>query len=58
MKHIEIHMHYIRDLLHEGIIDLQFYPLEKHTTYIFTKTFSEQKFHSLRSRLGVKEIVS
>jgi hypothetical protein len=22
MKHIEIHMHYIQDLVHEGIIDL------------------------------------
>jgi hypothetical protein len=26
MKHIEIHMHYIQDLVHEGIIDLQFFP--------------------------------
>jgi hypothetical protein len=25
-KHIEIHMHYIRNLVHEGIIDLQFFP--------------------------------
>jgi hypothetical protein len=24
-KHIKIHMHYIQDLVHEGIIDLQFY---------------------------------
>eukprot|EP00253_Pinus_taeda_P007103 PITA_07103 len=26
MKHIEIHIHYIRDLLHDQVIDLQFYP--------------------------------
>jgi hypothetical protein len=57
-KHIEIHMHYIRDLVHEGIIDLQFYPSAKHTTYIFTKTFTEQKFHSMQSRIGVKETVA
>jgi hypothetical protein len=47
MKHIEIHMHYIRDLVHEGIIDLQFFPSEEQTTDIFTKTFTEKKFHSL-----------
>jgi hypothetical protein len=47
MKHIEIHMHYIWDLVHEGIIDLQFFPSTEHTADIFTKTFTEQKFHSL-----------
>jgi hypothetical protein len=58
MKHIEIHMHYIQDLVHEGIIDLQFFPSTEQTADIFTKTFTEQKFHSLRSRLGVKDTVS
>jgi hypothetical protein len=58
MKHIEIHMHYIRDLVHEGIIDLQLCPSTEQTTDIFTKTFTEQKFHSLRSHLGVKDTVS
>jgi hypothetical protein len=58
MKHIEIHMHYIWDLVHEGIIDLQFCPSAEQTADIFTKTFTEKKFHSLRSRLGVKDTVS
>jgi hypothetical protein len=58
MKHIEIHMHYIWDLVHEGIIDLQFCPSAEQTADIFTKTFTEQKFHSLRSRLGVKDTVA
>jgi hypothetical protein len=57
-KHIEIHMHYIRDLVHEGIIDLQLCPSAEQTTDIFTKTFTEQKFHSLRGRLGVKDTVA
>jgi hypothetical protein len=47
MKHIKVHMHYIQDLVHEGIIDLQFFPSVEQTTNIFTKTFIEQKFHSL-----------
>jgi hypothetical protein len=58
MKHIEIHMHYIWDLVHKEIINLQFYPLGEHTADIFTKTFTEQKFHSLRSHLGVKDTIA
>eukprot|EP00253_Pinus_taeda_P008388 PITA_08388 len=57
-KHIEIHMHYIRDLVHDWVIDLQFCPSAEQTTDIFTKTFTEQKFCSLRDRLGVKDTVA
>jgi hypothetical protein len=51
-------MHYIQDLVHEGIIDLQFCPSAEQTADIFTNTFIEQKFHSLRSHLGVKDTVA
>eukprot|EP00253_Pinus_taeda_P021179 PITA_21179 len=57
-KHIEIHMHYIRDLVHDRVIDLQFCTSAEQTADIFTKTFTEQKFRSLRDRLGVKDIVA
>jgi hypothetical protein len=58
MKHIEIHMHYIRYLVHEGIIDLHLFPSIEKTTDIFTKTFNEKNFHSLQNRLGVKDIAA
>jgi hypothetical protein len=58
MKNIKIHMHYIWDLVHEGIINLQLCPSTKQTTDIFTKTFTEQKLHSLQSHLGVKDTVT
>ena len=58
MKHIEIHMHYIQDLVHEGIIELQFYPSVEQMLDIFTKTFTEHKFHSLRGHLGVKDTIA
>jgi hypothetical protein len=58
MKNIKIHMHYIWDLVHKGIIELQLFPSPEYTTYIFTKTFTDHKFHSLRSRFGVKDKVS
>eukprot|EP00253_Pinus_taeda_P020502 PITA_20502 len=57
-KHIEIHMHYIRDLVHDWIIDLQFCPSAEQTADIFTKTFTKQKFHFLRDHLGVKDTVA
>jgi hypothetical protein len=40
-KHIEIHMHYIIDLVHERIVDLQFFPSFQQIVDILTKTFTE-----------------
>eukprot|EP00253_Pinus_taeda_P030719 PITA_30719 len=57
-KHIKIDMHYIRELVHDQVIDLQFCPSAEQTADIFTKTFTEQKFRSLRDRLGVKDTVA
>eukprot|EP00253_Pinus_taeda_P023871 PITA_23871 len=54
-KHIEIHMRFIRELIHDGVIDPQFCPSSEHIADIFTKTFTEQKFRFLRDRLGVKD---
>eukprot|EP00253_Pinus_taeda_P030191 PITA_30191 len=57
-KHIEIHMHYIRELVHDRVIDFQFCPSAEQITDIFTKTFTEQNFRSLRDRLEVKDTVA
>jgi hypothetical protein len=46
-KHIEIHNHRPTVL-----------SFNRTTADIFTKTFTEQKFHSLRSHLGVKDTVA
>jgi hypothetical protein len=37
-------MHFIRDLVHDRIIDFQFCPSSKQTVDIFTKTFTEHKW--------------
>ena len=52
-KHVEIHMHYIRELVHDRNIILQYYPTDEQIVDIFTKIFSENKFTYLRSLLGV-----
>eukprot|EP00253_Pinus_taeda_P004964 PITA_04964 len=57
-KHIEIRTHYIRDLVHDRVIDLQFWPSAEQTADILTKTFTEKKFRSLRDHLGVKDTVA
>jgi hypothetical protein len=51
-------MHFIRDLVHDRIIDLQFCPSSEQTADIFTKTFTEKKFQTLRDRLAVKNTVA
>ena len=52
-KHVEIHMHYIRELVHDRTIILQCFPADEQIVDIFTKRFSENKFTYLRSLLGV-----
>ena len=43
-KHVEIHMHYIRELVHDRTIILQYCPTDEQIANIFTKIFSENNF--------------
>ena len=52
-KHVEIHMHYMRELVHDRTIILQYCSTDEQIPDIFTKSFSENKFTYLRSLLGV-----
>ena len=52
-KHVEIHMHYIRELVHDRTIIMQYCMSDEQIADIFTKIFSEKKFTYLRSLLGV-----
>ena len=54
-KHIEIHMHYIRILVHEEVISLQYFPSTEQTADKFTKRFIEKTFTYVRSLFGVGE---
>ena len=51
--HVEIHMHYIMELVHDMTIILQYFPNDEQIADIFTKIFLENKFTYLRSLLGV-----
>ena len=48
-------MHYIRGLVHDRVISLQYYPSIEQTANIFTKDFTEKTFTYLRYLLGVTE---
>jgi hypothetical protein len=56
-KHIELHMHFIRNLIHDQVIEVLFFPTEDQVADIFTKSLTEAKFSKLRSMLGVQEVV-
>ena len=44
-KHVEIHMHYIRELVHDRTIILQYCPTDEKIADIFTKSFSGKEVH-------------
>ena len=52
-KHIDIHMHYIRELVHDKTIVLQYCPTDEKIANIFTNIFIENNFNYLRSLLGM-----
>lgn len=56
-KHIEIHMHFIRQLIEDGALNLEYFLTEAQVEDIFTKPLASPRFLQLRSMLGVKEVV-
>lgn len=48
-KHIEIRHHYIRDLVQDGQVELQFCPTSEQIADIFTKALSTASFVALRN---------
>ena len=43
-KHVDTHMHYIRELVHDRTTVLQYCPTNEQIAYIFTKSFTEKNF--------------
>jgi hypothetical protein len=56
-KHINLHMHFIRKLIHDQVLEVFFCPTEDQVANIFTKSLTEEKFSKLQSMLGVQEVV-
>jgi hypothetical protein len=56
-QYIELHMHFIINLIHDQVIEVLFFPTEDQVADIFTKYLTEAKFSKLQSMLGVQEVV-
>ena len=47
MKHIELDIHFIRNLIHDHVLEMQYYPTNDQVADIFTKALIEVKFTKL-----------
>ena len=52
-KHIEIRYHFIRNLVERKIVVLEYIPIERQNTNIFTKPLDRSKFETLRQVIGM-----
>jgi hypothetical protein len=57
MKHVELHAHYLRQLIQENVVNLVYYKIDDQVIDIFTKTLSETKFVQLQAMLGLQATV-
>eukprot|EP00253_Pinus_taeda_P036152 PITA_36152 len=57
-KHIDLHMHFIRKLIHDHVLEVQYCSTDDQVADIFTKSLTEAKFTKLRYMLGVQEVVT
>eukprot|EP00253_Pinus_taeda_P030109 PITA_30109 len=57
-KHIELHMHFIRNLIHEHVFEVQYCSTNDQVFDIFAKALIEAKFTKLRFMVGVQEVVT
>jgi hypothetical protein len=52
-KHIEIKYHYIWDMVHRGVVELQYIAMGEQIVDILTKPLSRVKYEYCRDKLGV-----
>ena len=57
MNHINNKFHYIRNLVQDGIVRLQYVPTDYQAAIILTKSLPNKKFEYLRSMIGLVNIV-
>ena len=54
IKHIDIHHHYIRELLHSGTITMEQVPSSENLADLFTKPLSRDLHHRILAGLDIK----
>ena len=56
-KRIELHMHFIKKLINDHVLEVLYCPTKDQVTYIFMKTLTKVKFKKLRPMVGVQKVV-
>ena len=56
-KHIDIRHHFIRDLVEDKVVSLEYVPTEGQIADIFTKPLDVSRFESLRKSIGLCTII-
>ncbi|GKA90064.1 retrovirus-related pol polyprotein from transposon TNT 1-94 [Tanacetum coccineum] len=57
-KHIDIHHHFIREQVKNGVVELYFVTMDYQLAYIFTKALPRERFEFLLPHLGMKRMSS
>lgn len=57
-KHIDVRYHYIREALHEKIIELNYCPTEEMIADILTKPLPKGRFEILRDKMGLEKVTT
>jgi hypothetical protein len=52
-KHIEIHYHFIHDMVQRGALKLQYISTDEQVADVLTKPLSRVKFEHFRDKLGI-----
>ena len=58
LKHIKMRYHYLRDMVQNSAIRLQYIPTDEQIADVFTKRLSTTKFVYFRDKLGMEENAS
>jgi hypothetical protein len=53
LKRIEIHYHFIRDMVQSGALKLQYISMDEQVADVLTKPLSCVKFEHFRDKLGI-----
>eukprot|EP00253_Pinus_taeda_P019108 PITA_19108 len=52
-KHVELYMHFIRNLIHDNVLEVKYCVIDDQVSDIFTKALTEAKFTKLPFMVGV-----
>ena len=57
MKHVDVKLHYVREAVKDGVVDVRYCPTSEMVADIITKGLTKQTFEKMRKCLGVAQII-